>query len=72
MYFIKFKCLLIIKCVKTVHFSSDMPYNEVTMTNEEDVIELNCIINNELQYEDSDIAWLKSNQPVLHKINCNM
>jgi len=49
-----------------------MPYNEITMTNEEDVIELNCIINNELQYEDSDIAWLKSNQPILHKINCNM
>ncbi|XP_025406324.1 uncharacterized protein LOC112680444 [Sipha flava] len=49
-----------------------MSYNEVTMTSEEDILELNCIINNELQYEDLDIAWLKYDQPMLHKINCKM
>lgn len=49
-----------------------MSYNEVTMTSEEDVIELNCMINNKFIYENLDIIWLKSNEPVLHKINCNM
>jgi len=49
-----------------------MPYNEVSMINEEDIIELNCIINNEIQYDNLDIVWLRSNQPVLHKVKCNM
>jgi len=49
-----------------------MPYNEVTMTNENDVIELNCIFINELQHEDLDIIWVKSNQLSLHRVNCNM
>lgn len=48
-----------------------MAYNEITMTNEEDVVELNCIFH-EFQYKDLEIIWLKSNQLVLHKINCNM
>lgn len=50
----------------------DILYNEVTITNEENVIELYCIINDELQYEDLDITWLKSNEPMLHQVNCNM
>lgn len=39
------------------------------MTNEEDEIELNCIFNYELEYEDLDIVWLKSNQLILHQMN---
>lgn len=48
-----------------------MTFNEIAITDKEDTIELNCIINNELN-EDFDVVWFKSNQPVLHKINCNM
>lgn len=55
-----------------IHLLLDILYNEVTITNEEDVIELYCIINDELQYEDLDITWLKSNEPMLHQVNCNM
>lgn len=42
------------------------------MTNEEDIIELNCIIDDELNYEHIDITWFKSNEPILQKVNCNM
>lgn len=41
------------------------------MTNEEDAIELNCIFNYDLEYEDLDIVWLKSNQLILYQINCS-
>lgn len=71
----KYICLFI-ECVKyllnLLIFVTDMLYNEVTMTNEEEIIELSCITNNELQYEDLDIAWLKYDPPILHKINCKM
>jgi hypothetical protein len=49
-----------------------MSYNEVTMTIENDVVELNCIFIDELMNEDLDIVWLKSNQLGLHQIDCNM
>jgi len=49
-----------------------MPYNEVTMTSENDVIELNCIFIRERMYEDLDIVWVKSNQLGLHRVDCNM
>ncbi|XP_060872794.1 uncharacterized protein LOC132946753 [Metopolophium dirhodum] len=54
------------------HLYIDMPYNEVTMTSENDVIELNCIFISELMYEDLDIVWVKSNQLDLHRVDCNM
>lgn len=41
------------------------------MTNEDDIIELTCITNTEHQYEDLNIAWLKFNPPIIHKMNCN-
>ncbi|XP_026805571.1 uncharacterized protein LOC113548730 [Rhopalosiphum maidis] len=51
---------------------SDLSYNEVSMTIENDVVELNCIFIDELMNEDLDIVWLKSNQLGLHRIDCNM
>ncbi|XP_050060956.1 uncharacterized protein LOC114129897 isoform X2 [Aphis gossypii] len=51
---------------------SDTLYNEVTMTSENDVIELNCIFISELKYEDLDIVWLKSYELGLHRIDCNI
>lgn len=48
-----------------------MVYNEVIMTNNEDDIELNCIINNGFQADGLDILWLKFKQTVLHKIDCD-
>lgn len=47
-------------------------YNEVTVNDKEDTIELYCIINDKLEYEDLDIVWLKSNEPILHETDCNM
>lgn len=41
------------------------------MTNEDDIIDLSCIINIESQYDDLDIVWLKFNPPVIQKINSN-
>lgn len=49
-----------------------MPYNEVSMTSKNDVIELNCIFTSELKYENLDIVWVKSNQLGLHRVDCNM
>lgn len=41
------------------------------MTNEDDIIELTCIINNEPQCENLNMAWLKFNSPSIYKINCD-
>lgn len=52
-----------------------MPYNEVTITSEDNFIELNCIYISEYWYDDydnKDIVWVNSNQLGLYRVNCNM
>lgn len=44
----------------------------MTTTNDKDIIELHCIFNYEISDEDLDIAWIKSNEPVLYEVDCNM
>ncbi|XP_025192604.1 uncharacterized protein LOC112592664 [Melanaphis sacchari] len=54
------------------NFQVNMSFSEVTMTNENDVIELSCIFMDDLMDKDLDVVWLTSNQLSLYRIDCNM
>lgn len=56
----------------TYYFYLDASYNEVTTTNKEDQVKLHCIVNVEIHHKNLDITWFKSNDPVLHEVDCNM